>query len=261
MQMKVKVLAIIIMTFMCLMTSCTSQVTNKQTNQPMPSSSLPVNTIITTSSTSSSLGTLQSIAISPSSPPPLPVGSVQDFKANGHYSNGSTKDITSQVTWASSDESVASMYPYGGAFANSEGTTNITATLDGIISPAVILSVPSNSTFISIYLDANYSKLWDSTNQPDLSTIDWQPDTNESDSPYTWQQGVLTVYLGNTGKTTLIVDAEDNIRAVSPGFSVHSDTVTVPANGHVPLNITIEESLDVLGNNGNSSFSIWFNIR
>ncbi len=260
--MRVKVLlAIIIAIFVFPITSCASQTTNEQTRSLISPPSSPAAPIVTSSSPSPSIVSLQSIAITPASPQPLRVGSVQEFKATGKYSDGSTRDITSQVTWASSDVSVASMYPYGGAFANSKGTTHITATLDGIVSPAVILSVSSNDTSLLIYLDANYSKLWDSTNQPDLSAIDWKPDPNQSGSPYSWQQGVLIVYLWNIGNKTLDVNAEDNLRAVSPGFSVHSETVTIPPNGRTPLNITIERSLDVLGFSGNGSFSVWFNIR
>lgn len=41
----------------------------------------------------------------------------------------------------------------------------------GLLAPEVTLSVPSNKTSLSIYLDANYSKLWVSSNSPDFSAI------------------------------------------------------------------------------------------
>lgn len=265
--MRVKLLlGVITVIFMSQIISCTST-SNEQTTSSTPSSS-PANTPITISSpaaisppSSPSEVSLQSISISPAKPEPLSIGSVQDFKANGKYSDGSIKDISSQVTWASSDPSVASMYPYGGAFANSHGTTQITATLNGIVSQPVVLTIPPNDNSVLIYLDANYSKLWDSTNQPDLSTIEWKPDTSQSGSPYSWEQGILVVYLWNNGNKTLKVNAEDNLNAVSPGFGVSSDTVTIPPNGRAPLNIKVERSPDVLRFSGNGSFSVWFNIR
>ena len=260
--MKRKVLlAIIIVIFVCLIASCNPQATNEQTTSPTLPPSSPATETVSPSSPSSSIASLLSITITPESLQPLPVGSVQDFKATGKYSDSSTKDITSQVTWASSDMSVASMYPYGGAFGKSGGTTRITATLDGIISPAVTLSVPSNDMSVLVYLDSNYAKLWDSANQPDLSIINWEPAPDESGSPYSWEKGILTVYLWNTEDMTLKVNAEDNLRAVSPGFSVRSDTVTIKPNGRTPLDITIKRSVEVWGFTGGGSFSVWFNIR
>lgn len=227
---------IIIVASLCL-TSCDRQVPNEQ------------------------IVTLSSIAVSPESPQPLPIGSVQDFKAIGKYSDSSTRDITEQVTWASSNEPVASMAQYGGALACKEGTTQITAVLDGIVSPAVLLSVPSIDTSILIYLDSGYTKLWDSTNKPDISVLHWEPDTSESSSPYSWERGVLTVYLWNTGAIPLKVNAEGNINAAYPGFSTRSDTVTINPDERIALDITIMRSPLVLGMTGTSKFSVWFNIR
>jgi hypothetical protein len=258
--MKVNVLlTIIIVIFACSIISCASQSSNKQAGDPTSPTSTPAKSGGTSSSQSNSI-VLQSIAVSPASPQPLHVGFVQEFEATGKYSDSSIMDITSKVKWASSNGSVASMYPYGGAFADTEGTTQITASLDGIVSPSVTLSVPSNKTSLLIYLDANYSKLWDSSNAPDLSAIDWKPDLSESKSPYKWEQGVLTVYLSNIGSKTLKVNAEINLRAARPGFSVKSETVTIPPNGQTPLNIIVKRSPAVLGKTTNS-FDVWFNIR
>lgn len=253
--MRVKLLlGVITVIFSILITSCT------------PTSNLPspVDTPITTSSPkissplSPSEVSLQSITITPAKPQPLSIGSVQDFKAIGTYSDGSTKDITSNVTWASSDETVASMYPYGGAFANSAGNTQVTATLNGITSPAVILKVPPPSSLISsvlIYLDPNYTTLWDSINQPDLSKLQWEPDPSESGSPYTWEQAILTVYLWNKANVAVEVSAGINVHAAQIGFSAHSDTVTIQPNGRAPLDITIKQSS--IGSGGN----VWFNVE
>ena len=41
------------------------------------------------------------IAVTPSSPNNLPIGSNQQFTATGTYSDGSNADLTSQVTWVS----------------------------------------------------------------------------------------------------------------------------------------------------------------
>ncbi|MCD6048459.1 MAG: Ig domain protein group 2 domain protein [Gammaproteobacteria bacterium] len=58
----------------------------------------------------------------------------QQYIATGHYSNGEPQDITSQVTWSLSDPSVASINATGLAMSVDIGTTNISASLDGVSS-------------------------------------------------------------------------------------------------------------------------------
>ena len=74
-------------------------------------------------------GTLQSIAISPL-PAALTTGQSLQLSAFGHYSNGSTANLTSQVTWISSDDSVLTVV--GGlvtVLVDSYETVKITASL------------------------------------------------------------------------------------------------------------------------------------
>ena len=93
---------------------------------------------------------LSSIAVTPSSPGNLVVGSKQRFIAVGTYEDGSTADISSQVTWTSSDTTVATISSVGLATGIADGNTNITAAMSGITSPPVTLSVgastPTSST-------------------------------------------------------------------------------------------------------------------
>lgn len=84
---------------------------------------------------------LTSIAVEPALPDNLAVGATQQFTATGTYSDNSTADITSEVTWASSDEAVATIDAAGLATGVAEGTADITASLSGVTSPAVTLTV------------------------------------------------------------------------------------------------------------------------
>ncbi len=76
---------------------------------------------------------LQSIGVSPNSQVVL-TGQKAQFRATGTYhgSNQSTyiKDISSQVTWASSNQSVATVDATGMATAVGAGTATITATTE-----------------------------------------------------------------------------------------------------------------------------------
>lgn len=65
----------------------------------------------------------------------------QQFRATLIYSNGQTKDITSQVTWSSSNKAVATISSFGLATALSYGQTQITATYNGFTSLSQTLNV------------------------------------------------------------------------------------------------------------------------
>ena len=54
------------------------------------------------------LATLTSIAVTPANPT-VPTGTTRQFTATGTYSNTTTQDITSQVTWTSSNTAVATI--------------------------------------------------------------------------------------------------------------------------------------------------------
>jgi hypothetical protein len=74
---------------------------------------------------------LSSITISPLDKR-LITGTTQQFTATGKYSNDTTSDISSAVTWKSSDPGVATIDSRGGATAVSAGTTTISASSGGI---------------------------------------------------------------------------------------------------------------------------------
>jgi len=86
------------------------------------------------------VATLSSIAITPASPSNLAVQSTQQFTATGTYSDGTTVDLTSEVTWASSDTTIATIDATGLATGILNGNTNITATFAGVSSPPVPLT-------------------------------------------------------------------------------------------------------------------------
>ena len=95
--------------------------------------------------TATTTSALSSIAVTPTSPATLTVGSSQQFTATGTDSNGSTTDISYQVTWASSNTGVATIDSSGWVTPVAAGTTDITATLSGIASPSISLTVISLS--------------------------------------------------------------------------------------------------------------------
>jgi hypothetical protein len=84
---------------------------------------------------------LLSIAVTPANPK-VPKGLTQQLTATGTYDGGSTKNITTQVTWASSNTAVATISNTSGsrglATAVATGTSTISAKLNGITGSTVL---------------------------------------------------------------------------------------------------------------------------
>lgn len=83
--------------------------------------------------------TLTSITVTPAVAT-APVNGTQQFTATGHYSDGSTEDLTAQVTWSSSAASVATVDAGGLATGHSIGVATITAT-QGTHTDSALLTV------------------------------------------------------------------------------------------------------------------------
>jgi trimeric autotransporter adhesin len=105
------------------------------------------------------VATLQTITIEPANPS-IANGTEQQFTATGTYADGTVLDITTDVTWSSSNTAVATISNAlgfeGNATSVSPGTTTITATLNGVtgmttltVTNAVLRSIaltPANPT-------------------------------------------------------------------------------------------------------------------
>jgi uncharacterized protein YjdB len=78
---------------------------------------------------------LLSIAVSPNAPS-VAAGNTQQFTATGTYTDGSTMDLTSQVSWASGTTTVASINATGLAMTLTAGTAQITATSGSVVGSA-----------------------------------------------------------------------------------------------------------------------------
>lgn len=83
--------------------------------------------------------TLTSISVTPGSAS-IPAGLTQQYKAQGSYSDGTSGDITSSVTWSSSSTNIATINGSGLATAVAAGSTTITAT-SGSVSGSTTLTV------------------------------------------------------------------------------------------------------------------------
>ena len=114
-------------------------------------------------------------------PAKLSIGDKVQFIAVGTYSDTAYSAVTSQVTWASSNSAVATISAGGLVTAVADGTANITATLSGITSPPLILTVGSPDSNPSSDLStANFTSAVVSSQFADNKDIDYGDGPNRN---------------------------------------------------------------------------------
>jgi len=172
---------------------------------------------------------LTDIAITPASPAALnSIGATQQLTATGTYDDGSAPDLTSAVTWDSSDGAVVSVSSAGLVTAIGNGSVTITATLSGITSNSVSVTVTITGgiTLASIAVDPDPQTIDEGATQAFTATGTYDDGTTTQDltTSVTWTSSVGDVATidGSTGIATgngvgLIPDPTDPL-------------VTIPTN-------------------------------
>jgi 6-phosphogluconolactonase (cycloisomerase 2 family) len=161
-------------------------------------------------------------------------GSLQ-FSATAYYSNGTTKDQSSTVSWASSNTSVASIDNTGLATGVGLGTTNIGVSLLGVSSATVPLEVDVLNSIVvgppnpSLALGLTQAFTATGTFQLASGSTAQQDITGQ----VTWASSNPTVAtIDNTGTATTVGQGSTTISATScDGLTTNSTllTVTPPA--------------------------------
>ena len=172
---------------------------------------------------------LSSIVVTPASPASLAVGSALQFTATGTYSDGSTANISSQVTWNSDNTTAATIASYGLATAVAAGTVNITAALDGITSPSVALTVVSLSSIA--VTPASPSLAIGSTQQFTATATYSDGTTANISSQVTWASDTPTAAtIDSAGLATGVADGTTNITAAMDGVTSPAVSLTVTSS-------------------------------
>ena len=100
---------------------------------------------VTSQSLTITVISLSSIVVGPAVPVTIAVGATQQYSVTGINWDGSTADISSQVTWASDTPAAATISSTGLATAVGVGTANITASMSGITSRPITINVAAAS--------------------------------------------------------------------------------------------------------------------
>lgn len=182
---------------------------------------------------------LQSIAITPDTPTVLSLSSVT-FTAIGTYSDGTTPDITSQVTWASSSTNVAPAPTAGTTVTSAPGTTTISAALDNV-SGTTTLKV-TGGTLSSISISPNSQTLVKGTlGRISATGVFSDGSSRDITGALTWtvdntNRASLTTPSGNVMWANALASGGVTITAKSASLSkTASLTVTAPSLNHLEI--------------------------
>jgi 6-phosphogluconolactonase (cycloisomerase 2 family)/urocanate hydratase len=188
--------------------------------------------------------TLVSIGVTPTQPS-IPNGTSEQFTATGTYTDGTTQNLTSAVSWSSSATSVSSVSNASGstgvATAAAQGSTTITALLGGI-SGSTPLTVTS-ATLVSIGVTPGSSTLPDgNTQQYTASGTYTDGSTQNLTSQVTWSSSAGAVAAisnasGSNGLATATAQGSTTVSAALGSVS-GSAPLTVTAASLVSIAVT-----------------------
>src|ERR1017187_5039088 len=190
--------------------------------------------------------TLVSIAVTPPSPS-IALGTTQQFTATGTYTDNSTQDLTTQLTWASATTSVATISNAAGsnALATSvaAGSSSITGAMGGITSAPVTLTV-SSATLVSIAVTPPTPSIALGTTQQFTATGTYTDNsTQDLTTQLTWASATASVATisnaaGSNGLATSVAAGTSRITAAMGAITSAPLTLTVSPATLVSIAIT-----------------------
>lgn len=172
---------------------------------------------------------LTSIVISPTASS-MPINTSQQLTATGNYSDGSSADLTSTVTWTSSTTAIATISNTGLVSAVGAGSTNISASLGGV-SQSTTLTVTA-PTIVSIAVTPVGLTLGIGINQQFVATATYS-DGSSSDlsSAVTWtSSSTPAATVASSGLVTTVAAGQTTITATYGTFTDNSLLTVVAAH-------------------------------
>jgi len=159
--------------------------------------------------------TLEAITVAPVNSPTVVIGKTLQFTATGQYSDGTSKDLTTQVTWASSLTSVATINANGLTTGVAVGGTDIFATLGNISGGSTLSVVPVSVILSMIFISpAGQSVPHGSSIQFIATGIYSDSTTQDLTAQVTWDTSNHSIAtIGITGFATTLIAGSVDIRA------------------------------------------------
>jgi uncharacterized protein YjdB len=178
-------------------------------------------------------------------------GTSHAFQATGTYTDNSTQNITSNVSWSSSDTNVASVNADGLVDANNTGAATISAELNGIsgsctvnvhaVADLVSITVTPSDASLEIGFTQSFSaqgQFSDGSSRDVTQSLSWS--VSNSDIAIIDQNGVVTGRSsGDTEVTATIGSINDSASLTVTADTLQSISIT-PINPSIPLNGTLQ---------------------
>ena len=198
------------------------------------------------------IAALQAIVVIPNAAT-IADGSTQQFTATGTYSDGSSRNITTSVSWNSSNTAVVSISSLGLATALEAGTTNITAMLSGVISPQAPLTV-SAAVLQSIVVIPNAATIADGGTQQFTATGTYSDGSSRNiTNSVNWNSSnTAVVSISSLGLATALEVGTTNITATLLGVVSSPASLTITQHQSYP---TVSEILKTGAQNAILAFS------
>jgi CTP:molybdopterin cytidylyltransferase MocA len=187
---------------------------------------------------------LVSIEVTPTNPS-IALGTLQQFKATGTFTDNSTQDITSSATWSLSNEAVASISNDTGsrglAHSLSVGTTPVTASLGNVFGDAFLTVTATGLVSLEV-TPANPTVVRGMTQQFKATGTFTDNSTQDLTSAVTWlssEPSIATISNtpGSQGLATSFLGGTTSIMATLGNVS-GSTTMTVTAVTLVSIKVT-----------------------
>ncbi|TMO84617.1 Ig-like domain-containing protein [Pseudoalteromonas spongiae] len=186
----------------------------------------------------------------------IPVGTTQQFNLQGIYTDSSTRDLTAQATWQSSDNTIASISNAGLARGNLQGSVTISANVKGKTATATLKVNESVITHLEVTPKANIIAKGTSTQ---LKATAYYTDLSSKDvtSLATWisddssvaSVGNITTggfVTGNDKGNTIIEVSFDGMTDTSAVEVINAKLVNVvitPKTTSIPIGLTTQFEL------------------
>ena len=198
---------------------------------------------------SSARTTLVSIAVTPTKVS-IAVGLTQQFVAIGTYSDGSTKSLTKNVNWSSSNTVIATINAAGLARGRAVGSVSVTARYNGLVgsaslqvATAVLQSIKVTPTSASILVGQNQQFAASGTFSDGSTANITNSVTWTSSSPTVATVSITGLAFGVAAGRTTVTAVSGSISGtatLSVSVPVLLSIVITPANPSVPLGQTVQ---------------------
>jgi len=192
---------------------------------------------------------LVSIAVTPATAT-IGLGSSQQYQATGTYSDGSTQNVTTLLTWTSGTPAVASVTSTGLATTFSQGTAILTVGFESISASVTLTVGPPN--LVSITVAPNAASLPTGATQQ-LSATGTYTDrsTQNLTASSTWVSSNPNVIgVSSSGLATAVAAGDATITATSGSTNGTAALVVTTGNIQANLNTSRYQQSATILNNG-----------